>query len=269
MQLAVRLADETAAEARKKPQRRLREFYFYAVNCFNCAVKITKLSRSTKETEPSQFVALCAYLGEYLKRVKEMLKRYPRLLQKWPANPGIAFSWEASWSALGMALKFSDTIYGGTLYARACALGTCPPCLEETTISGPEAQKWRDLTIQELTTMTLPKPSEWPMWEVHRDSESLMHRLEDEFLQATSKAGEPAQKGKTGKNVSQNQWKPPNEYIGSKSIVNDHNVPRSTLQGWAEQDKVNAKKDPQTKENYYLRKWFKQRLKNYRPRSKT
>jgi len=67
----------------------------------------------------------------------------------------------------------------------------------------------------------------------------------------------------------QNQWKLPRGYIGSKRIVNDHNVPRSTLQGWAEQDKVNVKKDPQTKENYYLRKWFEHRLENYRPRSKT
>jgi len=102
---------------------------------------------------------------------------------------------------------------------------------------------------------------------VKQDSSSAVETKEE-----TSKTDQPAAarpKGKTGKNVSRNQWKLPRGYIGSKSIVNDHNVPRSTLQGWAEQDKANVKKDPQTKENYYLRKWFEQRLKNYRPRSKT
>ncbi|HLB74546.1 MAG TPA: hypothetical protein VJJ98_11040 [Sedimentisphaerales bacterium] len=193
MQLTGRLADETAAQARKKPPRQLREFYLYAATCFDYAVQITELSRSTKETQPSQFVALWAGLDEYLKRVNELLKKYPLLLNKWPPSPGISFAWRASWSALGVALKFAEMIYAATQITRGSALGRFPLALHEITTSGPEAQKWRDLTIQELRTRTLPKPSEWAMWEVHRDSESLMYKLEDEFLRATSKAGETEQ----------------------------------------------------------------------------
>ena len=64
-------------------------------------------------------------------------------------------------------------------------------------------------------------------------------------------------------------WKPPKGYIGSKEIVNDYKVPRSTLQGWAERDKAKVKKDFQTNEVYYIKKWFNKRFKNYRPRRKS
>lgn len=193
MQLAVRLADETAAQARKEPLPELTEYYSYAVQCFDYAVTITKWSRSPQEIEPSQFVVVWSYLGEYLKRVKELQKKHPLLLDKWPRDSEITFSWKAGSSALDVALIFSEMIYNATVITRAFALGRFPPCLEETTTSGQEARKWRDSTIQELRTMTLPKPSEWPMWEVHRDSESLAHKLEAEFLQATSKAAETEQ----------------------------------------------------------------------------
>ena len=63
-------------------------------------------------------------------------------------------------------------------------------------------------------------------------------------------------------------WKPPKGYIGSKAIVNNYNIPRSTLQGWAERDKANVKKDPMTKENYYQKKWLEKCHKKYKPRSK-
>ncbi len=63
-------------------------------------------------------------------------------------------------------------------------------------------------------------------------------------------------------------WKPPKGYIGSKAIVNNYNIPRSTLQGWAERDKANVKKDPMTKENYYQKKWLEKCRKKYKPRSK-
>ncbi len=62
--------------------------------------------------------------------------------------------------------------------------------------------------------------------------------------------------------------KPPKGYIGSKAIVNNYNIPRSTLQGWAERDKANVKKDPMTKENYYQKKWLEKCRKKYKPRSK-
>ena len=71
--------------------------------------------------------------------------------------------------------------------------------------------------------------------------------------------------------LSRKQWKPPKGYIGSKSIVNDHNVPRSTLQGWEERNppKKKVRKDPQTGEKYYPEKWFERRVEQYERRSKT
>jgi len=69
-------------------------------------------------------------------------------------------------------------------------------------------------------------------------------------------------------------WKSPKGYIGSKTIVNDYDIPRSTLEGWQQQDNVpvgelegKIKKDPQTQECYFPKKWFNKRLKNYRPRN--
>jgi hypothetical protein len=81
------------------------------------------------------------------------------------------------------------------------------------------------------------------------------------------KPAETGQENKAGKKLS--QWKPPKGYIGSKTIVNNYKIPRSTLQGWAERDSAIVKKDPQTKENYYQIKWLDKHRKNYRPRQNT
>lgn len=77
------------------------------------------------------------------------------------------------------------------------------------------------------------------------------------------------------KEPKKNVWKPPKGYIGSKEIVNDRKVPRSTLEGWQNQDDVaggelegKVKKDDQTQERYFPKKWFNNRFKNYRPRDR-
>ena len=43
-------------------------------------------------------------------------------------------------------------------------------------------------------------------------------------------------------------WHPPKDFIGSKEITTKHHVPRSTLQGWAEADNPDKRKDPKTSE---------------------
>jgi hypothetical protein len=81
---------------------------------------------------------------------------------------------------------------------------------------------------------------------------------------------ETRQNGKATKNLSQKQWKPPNGYTGSKSIVTANNIPRSTLEGWAERHPPEKTvKDPRTQENYYPKKWLKERLKSYKARRNT
>jgi len=84
------------------------------------------------------------------------------------------------------------------------------------------------------------------------------------------KQTEAKQPGNGGKNRQPKTkgWKPPNGYIGSKEIVNNRNVPRTTLQVWQERDKLKVKKDPQTQENYYPKNWFEKHLKNYKPRGR-
>jgi hypothetical protein len=74
--------------------------------------------------------------------------------------------------------------------------------------------------------------------------------------------------------VTKEQWKAPKGYIGSKTILSDYEVPRTTLQGWHERDMAsgtlkNVRKDPQTGENYYPQKWFEKRFAHYKSRGKT
>lgn len=64
------------------------------------------------------------------------------------------------------------------------------------------------------------------------------------------------------------QWKPPKGYIGSKTIVANYGIPRTTLQGWAERTEAKVKKDEQTGENYYQKTWLDKQLKKYKPRPK-
>lgn len=76
-------------------------------------------------------------------------------------------------------------------------------------------------------------------------------KLSNEYAEATQKP--------TG------TWKPPKRYIGSKEIVSDYQVPRTTLQYWVEKDSPKVVKDPQTQECHYPKKWFEERAKNYKP----
>ena len=61
-------------------------------------------------------------------------------------------------------------------------------------------------------------------------------------------------------------WQPPAGYIGSKTVVHDHRVPRPTLQGWQNKYHPKVERDPQSQEVYYPEEWIIQRLKNYTPR---
>ena len=47
-------------------------------------------------------------------------------------------------------------------------------------------------------------------------------------------------------------WKPLPGYIGAKTIEVDHNIPRSTLQGWTQTDHPHTPKDPFTQVNTML-----------------
>jgi len=89
------------------------------------------------------------------------------------------------------------------------------------------------------------------------------------------KPAEIKHKAAPAKERKKKGWKPPRGYIGSKEIQHDHNVPRSTLEGWQNQDSVpggdlegRVKKDPRTQEVYYPKKWFEKRFKNYKPRAR-
>jgi len=75
-----------------------------------------------------------------------------------------------------------------------------------------------------------------------------------------------------GANSTPKKWKPPKNYTGAKSA----GVPRSTLEGWEQQDDKDGgilhgkvKRDPQTKEKYYPTTWLNKRKKGYKPRRKS
>lgn len=59
--------------------------------------------------------------------------------------------------------------------------------------------------------------------------------------------------------VKPSEWKPKKGYIGSKEIVLDYKVPRSTLQGWQKKDNPPTDRDPKTQEIWYEPNWFKKR----------
>jgi hypothetical protein len=68
------------------------------------------------------------------------------------------------------------------------------------------------------------------------------------------------------------KWKPPKGYTGAKSA----DVPRSTLEGWEQQDAVSGgglhdkvKRDSSTREKYYPNFWLKKRKANYTPRKRS
>ncbi len=107
------------------------------------------------------------------------------------------------------------------------------------------------------------------------DLRDLATKLEVDYLMPNTELVEKQGTNKSDSKIKlvkkpkKNDWKPPKGYIGSKEIVNDYEVPRSTIQGWAERDKAKVKKDPQTREVYYIKKWFDKRFENYKPRRKS
>lgn len=74
------------------------------------------------------------------------------------------------------------------------------------------------------------------------------------------------------KTPQQEEWRPPEGFIGSKTIEQDYMVPRTTLQRWHNRDigKLSPliERDPKTRENYYPEDWVKKQVAQWKPRKK-
>lgn len=63
-------------------------------------------------------------------------------------------------------------------------------------------------------------------------------------------------------------WLPPVGYVGVKAFCGNHDVPRTTVQSWAEKDKKVAAKHPTTSEDYYSEEWLEARRGKWKRRGK-
>jgi len=185
--LAVEEADELVAESKKSQNRNIFLLYSYTARSLEFAVNLVTMTRSKELLPSDQFVAQEVRLSEYNKRLKD----YPHLsnfLEDWPQNPGITFAWLSGRSALEVAIKFANMIYVAVIYARnevASAGKTSYDNLSVAPTPDPAFDKWRDRTINELLTRTIPKPDVWPsMADIHREYQSLAYKLQDEYKRA-------------------------------------------------------------------------------------
>ncbi len=98
--------------------------------------------------------------------------------------------------------------------------------------------------------------------------DKVQYALEREQKVDTADSTDTEQNGGEAGEKRKKKYVRPRNLIGSKEIVNGHKVPRTTLQAWQEKDSITPKKDPQTQENLYLRKWFDKKIQTYKPRNK-
>lgn len=186
--LAADEADELDAGADACSSPGLARLYAHAAKSLDSAVQIAFASRASEPIAVAQFVGHCARLDEHLSRASLLCKNQD-VLSCWPTNPGIMFSWKVGASALEVSLIFSGMIQTAAKYGRLGAFGGVnidplpvnPTCDERFV-------KWRDATIEELQLRTLPQLPAWPTWEIHRDHQSLQHKLGAEYKQSLESA---------------------------------------------------------------------------------
>jgi len=193
MELARRLADETADSCKELPDvqklsarnQQLTLLYNYVYVAFANAAQIAKMSRAQNSTEPRIFVATWSYLAEFLKRSKKILKDDPDLIESWPRR-ATTFGPDAGLSALVVAMRFSERIETAVAVAKARALGAGIRRRQalETKTDGDKARKWRDMTIQELNSKTLPPVADWPVSEIHKDTTRISTQITEEHQRA-------------------------------------------------------------------------------------
>jgi hypothetical protein len=186
--LAFEEAEELVTKAERDPNKEDTLFlYTYATQALRYAVEITKMTRDKRCLSVDQFIASQVRLFEYSRR----LNTYPdiaNIFDKWPANPGITFTWLAGQNALDVAIQFIQMINNGVIAARNETLIHGVTSYDELIVSPePDAafEKWRDRAITEILTYLLPKSNVWPnMADIHRDYGSLCYKLKDEYNRA-------------------------------------------------------------------------------------
>ena len=181
-------ADKTVVESKKDSSPNLIILYQYVINFFENAVLIAKLSRTNANLDLDQFLTAYANLTEYSERINQLQKKVPTLINDWPKDYGITFSWLSGWSALDAAFKFGEMIKDAVVIARTISIGVescnCFDSLKRRPKPDARIIKWYEQTIQELKERTLPSVDEWPMWKITRDSKSLLHKIYGEYTQA-------------------------------------------------------------------------------------
>ncbi len=182
--LAVQEADEAEADPRRQPQSDLALLCSHVAYALRHAVGIAWQSRA-EAPNTSTFVGDVTRLEVYFKRAEALTLESGDLWQQWPTSPGTTFASNGGSSALAVAYVFSRAIWTATEYGRLVAFAQPPQLNRDSLQAAQEPHErftaWRDATITELREHTLPRLPAWPAWEIHRDRESLVSRIDDEW----------------------------------------------------------------------------------------
>lgn len=187
-----RSAEREADEAEQSQLDPLGKFAALGAVAFDRAATLAKMAASKQPPTVPAFLGEFVRLDAFISRWRKLPDR-EQLWQCWPATPGVTYGhyMRAGDSALDLAIVFAESVRGAVLVARAFSTQTFqtdamvvePP---------PDAKllKWRDAVMKELAEKTLDLRN-WPMADLHRDTDSLLRRINAEWLKALSKEPTP------------------------------------------------------------------------------
>lgn len=267
-------AEQHTAKVSQTIQSEILQFCEHAQRAFFNAQWFVEYTYDPPERPDSiadkRFLHAYFTMKENLRQAKKLLGKSPDLLNNWPKTPNINFGPISGVSVLAAMYDLAERVEG-QIYNAHFSIWDNVYIFSENDFykivpSDNHIGTWFRASMANLQENVLPPAAQWPTWQRNKDLSFIWNQLENEKSKA-----DLANKQKTTpvKEVGKRRWKPPNNYIGSKEIDNKYSVPRTTLQGWQERDKLKVKKDPQTQENYYPRKWFEKHLKDYKPRKQT
>jgi hypothetical protein len=183
-ELAIKEADELAADATLNSDKDLFLLYVYVSEALNYAVDIAKMTRGKEPLSVDQFVAKQVRLFEYVKRI-ETYPNIINLLERWPSNPGITFAWLSGQNAIEVAIKFAQMISTGVIAARNEISCHGVTSYDNLIIYHSAFKEWQLRTVAEILAHEIPKPDIWPsMADIHREYGSLRYKLQDEYNRA-------------------------------------------------------------------------------------
>ncbi len=173
---------------KNEPQPELATLHLATLHAFHSAIEIAKMARLPDSPSARDFVGSEVDLVASIRKAQAAWKRADvessrQHAQRWPKTPGISFGWIVGDSALDVAYRFAEALWGEVTANQHESWDT-----RDALVVSPEPDRrllaWRDRALHAVRERILTNDFLTTLPIIHRDADSLAHRIWAEYERA-------------------------------------------------------------------------------------